>query len=245
MSNELLRSKEIKGQKFKSILTISDMHFPYQHPDLIPFLKALNDKYKPDIVISLGDEIDSHSISFHDSDPDLPAPGDELQRAIDGLQPLYKLFPKMEIIDSNHGSLVFRKGKWAKLPRSVLKTPGEILRAPRGWSWSRDLLVHTELGPVYFHHGKSGTPGKLSKNLGCSSVQGHFHSKFDITYWGSPMGLYFDVHAGCLVDDHSLAMAYNRTTIDRPVIGTCVIINGRPQLIPLHMTRHGRWTGRL
>jgi len=35
----------------KRILVISDTHCPYHHPDLIPFLKAIKKKYKPDRVM--------------------------------------------------------------------------------------------------------------------------------------------------------------------------------------------------
>ena len=55
----------------KSILIISDTHIPYHHKDVIAFLKGIKKKYKPDRIIHIGDEIDSHAISFHDSDPDL------------------------------------------------------------------------------------------------------------------------------------------------------------------------------
>lgn len=243
--NTTLKSKEIKGRKFRSILCLSDQHHPYQHPDLIPFLKALNDRYRFDLVVNLGDEVDHHAISFHESEPGLAGPSDELNNAISALQPLYKLFPRMEVIDSNHGSLVFRKGKFAKLPPGVFKSPREMLKAPKGWDWSADLTVHTDLGAVYFHHGKSGTSGKLSRNMAMNTVQGHYHSKFQIDYWGSPNGLYWDLHAGCVVDDHSLAMAYNKTTLQRPVIGLAVILAGRPQLVPMHLNSQGRWTGRL
>lgn len=243
--NSTLLSKEIKGTKYKNVLCISDQHHPFEHPDLVPFLKELNSRYKFDLVVNLGDEVDNHAISFHEAEPGLFSPSDELEKAIEALQPLYKMFPKMEVIDSNHGSLVFRKGRFAQLPASVFRSPGEILKAPKGWNWSRDLTIQTELGPVFFHHGKSGQSGKLSKNMAMNTVQGHFHSKFQIDYWGSPTGLYWDMHAGCVVDDKSLAMAYNKTTLQRPVIGLAVIINGRPQLVPMHLDKRGRWTGRL
>jgi predicted MPP superfamily phosphohydrolase len=243
--NNTLQRKDIKGQKFRSVLCLSDQHHPYEHKDLMPFLKELNNKYKFDLVVNLGDEVDNHAISFHESEPELFSPGQELAKAIESLQPLYKLFPKMEVIDSNHGSLVFRKGKYAQLPSSVFKSSKEILKAPRGWNWSSDLTIQTELGPVYFHHGKSGQAGKLSRNMAMNTVQGHFHSKFQIDYWGSPAGLFWDMHAGCVVDDKSLAMAYNKTTLQRPVIGLGVIINGRPQLVPMHLDKRHRWTGRL
>ena len=58
----------------KSILVISDQHAPYHHIDTIDFLAAIKQKYKPDTVVNIGDEMDWHSISFHDSHPGLYSP---------------------------------------------------------------------------------------------------------------------------------------------------------------------------
>jgi hypothetical protein len=245
MSNQNLQSKKLLATKYKAVLGISDQHHPFEHPDTIPFLRELNNKHKFDLIINGGDEVDNNAISFHEKDPDLYSPSEELDRAIEALQPLYKLFPKMELLDSNHGSLVHRKLKFAGLPSRVVKSYSEILGAPKGWTWSRDITINTELGPVYFHHGKTSASGKLSRNMAMNTVQFHFHSKFQIDYWGSPNGLYWDMHGGCLVDDHSLAMAYNKTTLQRPLIGVPLILRGRPHLAPMVLDKYGRWTGRL
>ena len=80
----------------KKVLIIPDTHIPYSHPDYIKFLSYLKDKYKPEIVCHLGDELDYHAISFHDSDSSLFSADKELDKAIIELQEgLHKLFPKM------------------------------------------------------------------------------------------------------------------------------------------------------
>ena len=56
--------------KDKRILVISDMHMPYHHPDSFAFLKAVKKSFDPTRIINIGDEVDNHGISFHDSDPD-------------------------------------------------------------------------------------------------------------------------------------------------------------------------------
>ena len=91
---------------YKSVLIISDTHIPYHVPELMDFLKLLKKKYKPEKIIHIGDEVDKHAMSFHDSDPDLPSAGDELKLSIPVIQELEKMFPKMDLLDSNHGSLV-------------------------------------------------------------------------------------------------------------------------------------------
>ncbi len=221
------------------------MHVPYQHPDMVKFLKAVKDKYSPSKIVCIGDEIDSHSISFHESEPDLMSAGDELTAAIKTLKPVYKLFPKCHVVESNHGSLVYRKGRYAGLSKRMLKTNNEILNAPKGWVWTFDLLLKTPLGNVYFHHGKSGKSGGLAQSMGMNAVQGHYHSKFQIEYLANPEKLYWDMHVGCLADDKSLAMGYNKTTLPRPIVGVGLIMNGRPLLVPMVLKPGGRWTGRL
>jgi len=235
----------MKKIKSKSILTISDMHLPYAHPDTLPFLTALKAKYKFDTVICIGDEVDNHAISFHDSNPDLPSAGEELKRAKAALKPIFKLFPNVTVVESNHGSLVFRKALNMGLPTAVFKSYNEILEAPKGWKWAADVIVHTSLGPVYFVHGKAGAPGKLASLMGCSTVQGHFHEKAQINYISTPERLIFDAHTGCLADDKSLALQYNKINPKRPIVSVLIIIDGIPQLVPMVLKPGGRWVGKL
>lgn len=236
----------MSSKQNSSILVLSDLHAPYYHPDTIKFLKAIKTKYKPDKVVGIGDEVDFHAISFHTSDPELFSPSDELQKAIERLKPIYGLFPKVSLIDSNHGSLVYRKGKFHGIPRNVFKGYREILEAPKDWHWSFDLTLKMSNGEsVYFHHGKTSSPGKLSKNMSMNCVQGHYHSRFEIIYWANPTGLYWDMRVGCLINDKSLAFSYNKTTLDRPIIGCGIILNGQPKLLPLIKDRYGRWNGKL
>lgn len=229
----------------KSLLVISDMHHPYSHPDTLAFLKAVKAKYKPDIVVCIGDEIDAHDMSFHDSDPDLDSAGAELEKAIESLKPIYKLFPNVTVVESNHGSMVFRKALVGKIPKKAIRSYNDILDAPKGWNWVFDTIIKTPLGQVYLCHGKSAAAGKLASQYGMSSIQGHYHEKAQITYISTPEKLMFDAHTGCLADDKSLALGYNKVNAKRPIVSLIVVINGIPQIIPMILKRGGRWTGKL
>ena len=230
---------------YKRICVLSDMHHPYSHPDIVPFLGALQKKYNFDKIVCIGDEVDFHALSFHDSDPDLDSAGTELRLAIESLQPIYKLFPKVSVVDSNHGSMVYRKGLSSGIPKAALRGYREILQAPKGWDWSFDLTLQTPLGPVYFCHGKSGTAGRLASQYGMSCVQGHFHEKAQITYISTPEKLMFDAHTGCLADDKSLALGYNKVNPRRPIVSLLIIIDGIPQVVPMILKKGGRWIGHL
>lgn len=228
-----------------SVLVIGDLHAPFMHKDTVKFLASVKARYKPKSVIFMGDEVDNHAISYHEHDPDLQSPGDELKAAIKQLQPLYKMFPKAVVLESNHGSLIYRKALTIGIPSMVLKGYREILSAPQGWTWKFDHTISTPMGKVYFHHGKSGTIEKLSKNMAMSACQGHFHNRFYVSYWSSPIGLYWDANAGCLVDHKSRAQAYGKNNLQKPIVGCMIIENGIPHLIPMLLSAEGRWVGRI
>lgn len=224
------------------VLLISDMHIPYHHPDLLEFLSYLKDKYNPTRVICLGDEMEGQALSYHDSDPDLPSAGDELRKGLPVIKELHKMFPKMDIVESNHGSLVWRKAKTFGIPKHYIKGYNDVLEVGDGWKWSFDLTITLPNGQkCYIHHGKTNNVIKLSQQMGMCAVQGHYHESFKIDYWGNPNGLFWGMQAGCLIDDDALAFSYNNVNIKRPVIGTGLIIDSIPVLEPMLLDGSGRW----
>jgi len=234
----------------KRVLIIPDMHIPYHHPDALKFLTQVKDKYDDGslLVINLGDECDKHAMSMHDSDSDLWSAGHELQKSIDYIHMpngLHELFPKMDLLESNHGSMIFRRAKKHGIPLHYIKPYKEVLGTPK-WSWHDELIVNTKMGGVYFCHGKTSAYGKLCKEQGISAVQGHFHGKFEITWHQSSIGHRFNMFSGCLVDERSMAMAYGKNFTAKPILGCSVLSkHGYPYLIKMNLNAKGRWDGRL
>ena len=223
--------ENVQGHDNSRILFISDMHIPYHHKDTLQFLQMLKDRYDPTRVICLGDELDKHALSFHTSDPDLKSAGDELQAALPVVAQLHKMFPEMDLIDSNHGSMVFRKAKEHGIPRHYIKSYNDVLEVGSGWVWHNDLTLELPNGhKVYVHHGKSAEAIKTSQAMSMSHVCGHFHESFGIKYWANPNDLFFAINSGCLIDDSCLAYAYNNVNLKRPIIGTSLIIDCNPVL---------------
>ena len=235
-----------KQHKNSRILTIPDLHAPYQHQDALAFLKAVKRKFKPTRVICVGDEADKHAMSFHDSDPDLLSAGDELEATIQFMAKLSKIFPQMDLVDSNHGSMVFRKAKHHGIPVKYLKSYGEILGTPEGWKWHNTLVIDLPGDQSLFVcHGMQKNGLKLAAAMGMCTLQGHYHTEFNIQYGSSPSQLYWAMQIGCLIDDTALAFAYNKVTPSRPILGCGVIIDGHPQLVPMVLDEKGRWNGKL
>tara|TARA_R110000824_G_scaffold344886_1_gene531557 strand:- start:23555 stop:24439 length:885 start_codon:yes stop_codon:yes gene_type:complete len=238
------RAKPVEHEN-QRVLLISDMHIPYHHPDTLEFLQYLKTKHKPTKVICMGDELDKHALSFHDSDPDLLSAGDELRASLPIIAELKRMFPDMDILESNHGSLVYRKAKAHGVPRHYLKSYNDVLGVDDRWKWHFDLTIDLPDGnKCYFHHGKSNNVARVSQQMGMCAAQGHFHEIFRADYWGNSEGLFWGLQTGCLINDKAYAFSYNNVNIKRPLIGTAAIIDSLPILEPMVMDDEGRWVGR-
>lgn len=228
------------------ILLFGDTHFPYHHKDTFSFLKAVKNKYSPNKIIHMGDEVDNHAISFHDSEPELPGAGDELEQSISYMKKLYKLFPVCDILNSNHGSLVFRRGKNAKLLEKMMRTPKEILEAPIGWNWHNEIYFKMKNGAtLYLTHGKKKNTFKLAEDMRMCVAQGHFHEDSYIKFQHHTNWDLWGASVGCLVDDKSRAFNYNKIWSKKPVLSCVIVIDGIPKLIPLYEDSEGNWIRRI
>lgn len=244
--NSKVKRGKIGNVDSSSILVISDQHMPYEHPDMFDFLEAVKKKYKPTLVVNIGDEVDKHALSFHDSDADLPSAGYELELAIQKIKQMEKLFPEMTLVDSNHGSLALRKFKHHGIPMKYLASQHEIYGVSEKWQWVNDLSIKLPNGQdCYFCHGMVKNGIKLASQRGTNVVQGHYHTEFKIDYIGNPHNLLFSLQVGCLIDRHSLAFAYDKLNLNRPIIGIGLIIDSKPVLVPMILDQSGRWNGRL
>jgi len=229
------------------VLVISDMHAPYNHPDMLAFLQAIKKQYKPDRVIGIGDELDFHAMSFHDADPDLESAGGELKLGQAVLRKVNEMFPVMDLVDSNHGSMAFRRAKAHGIPRHLIVAYRDAIfngEGGEGWNWHPRLSITLSDGTRCTFAHTSGANGlRNAERIGQSYVQGHHHEAFYISYSSNPEKLLFAMGVGCLVDDDSIAFSYNKINAHRPIIGCGIILNGHPKLLPMVLAKGGRWTG--
>jgi predicted phosphodiesterase len=227
--------------KNKRILVISDMHIPYHHPDSIEFLKEIKKEFKPDKIVCIGDLLDFHAISMHDHNPDLYSAGHELKEARKYIKELESVFPEMIEVDSNHSSLVYRRALKYGMSKEFLKSYGEFLGTKK-WKWIDDLTLTMSNGQrCFFTHGRSAEVLKVSQTMGMSCVQGHYHTKFVISWWANPDNLFFGMNVGCLIDQKNMAFSYAKNFKTRFIIGCGIIINGVPRLLPMVLNKQGKW----
>ena len=231
------------------ILVIPDQHAPYHHVDTIEFLHDLASMVNPTRIINLGDEVDNHGLSMHDSDPNLDSAGVELAKAKEFLSELAKLFPVMDICHSNHGSLVYRRAMKFGIPVEYIKSYRDILfdnTEGDGWAWHDKIKIRLPNGDLLIaQHQSAGDTIANAAHERAHIIEGHEHSKFEITYRSSSTALYWVVISGCLVDRASLAFAYGKMYPKKPIIGATVIIDSQPVLIPMPQDDDGRYTGKI
>lgn len=196
----------------KRVLLISDLHLPWALDGWFEFLQRIHSKRNYDVIISIGDEVDNHAISFHENELGMPTASKELEMAQEKMMLLGTLFPKIYFLNSNHGSLIFRKAKFNGIPYGFIKPLPELYGTPL-YEWHDEMLLQTNSGKIYLTHGKSSTYGRLAINMGCHAIQGHFHSKAEITYHKTIMGMKYNMFLGCLADREKLAFTYAKSNI--------------------------------
>jgi hypothetical protein len=226
-------------------MVIPDKHIPFEHRDALPFLRAVKKKYRPTDFINLGDMEDWHGINMHEHDPDGFSAGHELEELRRKIKPYFKLFPRLKICTSNHGSLPYRQAFKCGLPKELIKSYREILLAPRGWVWADSW----EIDGVIYEHGDPGTGRNAAINAAHANMQstviGHVHSFAGIQYSANSKHLIFGFNVGCLIDKDKYAFAYGKKFKAKPILGCGVVIDGIPTFIPMLLNRKGRWTGKL
>lgn len=228
-----------------SVLVISDLHIPYHHKDSFRFLKAIKKEFKPDTVINIGDLLDFHAISMHEHNPDLPSAGHELDIAREYVKELEAIFPEVTEVDSNHSSLVYRRALKFGMSKQFLKPYGDFL-GTRKWKWIDDITLKLSNGKkCFFTHGRAADILKVSQTMGMSAVQGHYHTKFVISYWANPDDIFFGMNVGCLINQKSMAFSYAKNFRTRFILGCGIILNGIPRLLPMVLDKNGNWIGEI
>lgn len=226
-----------------TILVIPDIQVPFEHRDALKFLAAVNKKFRPDIVVQIGDLADQHHFSKYNNSTKGKGGKEEMTTAADSLKPLGKMFPKMYICWGNHDLRIFQKAAEAGIDDSLLKSYEEMLQMPKGWK----LNDKWEFDGVIFEHGigRSGSQGAIKAAMANmqSTVIGHLHSHAGILYYANKKTLIYGFNVGALIDDRKYAFEYGRFTSGKSVLGCGIIHNGLPLFVPMILNKDHNWSG--
>ena len=131
------------------------------------------------------------------------------------------------------------------MSKEFLRDYGDFLGTKK-WKWTDDLTLTMANGQrCFFTHGRSADVLKVSQTMGMSAVQGHYHTKFVISWWANPDNLFFGMNVGCLINQKSMAFAYAKNFKTRFILGCGVILNGIPRLLPMVLNNKGDWIGKI
>lgn len=229
----------------KNVLFVSDLHEPYSHKDAPDFLYAVAEKTNPDLIVCVGDEVDYHALSRYEKDPDLYSGGYEFAESFKRLYALEKLFPRMQLIQSNHGARYVKAATMkAGIPRAMLKSEQELYEKEH-WIWHQSLILKTPVGNIYVTHGAAPDVVKYATQSGLSTVQGHFHNILAAGWVNTRTQYLFGMTVGCLADSTSYALAYAKEEKFAQVLGCGVLINGEPQVVRMELNKIGRWSKKI
>jgi len=220
----------LKGNKLKAfenitkdetrVLVIGDLHEPFCLDEYLSHCQEIYAKYNCNKVIFIGDVIDNHYSSYHETDADGLGGGAELDIAIFRLQRWYKAFPVADVMIGNHDRIISRKAQTGGIPKRWIRSYSEVLGTPN-WNFTE----RTVIDDVQYIHGEAGTARTKSKGDMMSTVQGHLHTQCYTEFTVGANFKIFGMQVGCGIDHEKYAFAYAKAG-KKPAIGCGVVIGG-------------------
>lgn len=202
------------------VLVIGDLHEPFCLDGYLDFCKETYQKYNCNKVVFIGDIIDNHYSSYHETDSDGLGGKKELEFAINKLKKWYKAFPIADVTLGNHDRIIIRKAQTSNIPSKWIKEFSEVLETPN-WNFVTEIYID---GVRYVHGDKSGKPRMATKRDMVSTVSGHYHTDFYIEWMFGKTRAIFGMAVGCGIDSKSYAMGYMQGG-KKEAIG-CGVVNG-------------------
>ena len=186
------------------VLVIGDLHEPFCLDGYLDFCKeqyAINNCNR---VVFIGDIIDNHYSSYHESSADGMGGKYELDQAIEKLKPWYDAFPDADVTLGNHDRIIIRKAQSSNIPSQWIKEFEDVLQTPN-WRFVTEVYID---GVRYVHGDKSGKPKMAAKRDMVSTVSGHYHTDMYVEWFFGKTRAIFGMAVGCGINSKSYAMGY-------------------------------------
>jgi predicted phosphodiesterase len=216
--NEILALQKIRQKDIRNVLVIGDLHEPFCLDEYLEWCILQYETYSCNQVIFIGDIIDNHYSSYHETSADGMGGLAELELSIKRIARWYEAFPKAKVIIGNHDRLIMRKAQTSAIPSKWIKSYKEVLETPK---W--EFLDHYIQDGVLYQHGEGGTARTSCKNNMINVVQGHLHTQCYTEHYVGKNFRVFGMQLGCGIDFSSYAMAYAKYG-KKPAIGCGVVL---------------------
>lgn len=154
----------------KRIAFIPDCHVPFEDKEAFDLVVRVLEKWKPHILVVLGDFWDFYSVSSHQKSKRMQLV-DELEAGKERLWELSNLAPKKYFVEGNHE---FRLARYISDRAPELhgwgERPADICRA-YGWEYT-PYRAHTKIGKLYITH-DVGHAGKHALTQSQAAFEGN------------------------------------------------------------------------
>ena len=219
-----LSAQQVKALDFiraneRRILVVGDLHCPFELEGYFEFCVEQYERFNCNHVVFIGDILDNHYSSYHETDPNALGGSYELNEAIKHVAKWADAFPVADVIIGNHDRLIMRKAFSSSVPKEWIKDYNEVLGT--SWHW-RDRV---EYDGVQYVHGEGGTARNKAKNDMQSTVQGHIHTQAYCEWMVGNNFKIFGMQVGCGIDRDSYAAAYAKH-FKKQAIGCGVVLGG-------------------
>jgi len=220
LKGNVLKAYEEITKDETRLLVIGDLHEPFCLDGYLEFCVDTYSKFNCNRVLFIGDCLDNHYASFHETDADGLGGLDELELAIEKLSRWYRAFPKADVTLGNHDIMIMRKAQSSNIPSKWIRDYIEVLETP-GWNFQHRVVID---GVQYVHGIGSKAHMRCVKDMQ-STVSGHHHTEAYTMWKVGSKSKVFGMQIGCGIDKDTYAMAYGRW-FPKPAIGCGVVIGG-------------------
>ena len=210
---------KMRSEQVNNVLVCGDLHEPFCLPEYTNFCKEQYDKYNCNEVVFIGDIIDNHYSSYHETDADGMGGKDELELAVSRIQRWYNVFKKATVVIGNHDRIIMRKAQTSSIPSKWIKSYKDVLEVPN-WTFTERYVKDG----VQNVHGEGGTARTKCRADMMNTVQGHLHTQAYCEHYVGRNFRVFGMQVGCGIDFKQYSFAYAKAG-KKPAIGCSVVLN--------------------
>ena len=217
--HEIIALQKLREQETRNVLVIGDLHEPFCLDGYLDWCIDQYYTYNCTEVVFIGDVIDNHYSSYHETSADGMGGLDELELAIKRIARWRNAFPMATIIIGNHDRIIMRKAQTSAIPSKWIKSYKEVLETP---DWN--FVERYELDDVQYIHGEGGTARTKCRADMMNTVQGHLHTQCYTEHYVGKNFRVFGTQCGSGINHKAYAMAYAKYG-KRPAVGCAVVLN--------------------
>ena len=227
--HEVAAIQKMRETETRNILVIGDLHEPFCLDSYLDWCIEQYDTFNCTEVVFIGDVIDNHYSSYHETSADGMGGLEELELAIKRIARWRDAFPVATVLIGNHDRLIMRKAQTSAIPSKWIKSYKEVLETP-DWNFVERYVLDN----VQYLHGEGGTASTKCRADMMNTVQGHLHTQCYVQNFVGQKFRIFGVQSGCGIDHESYAMAYAKYG-KKPAVGCVVVLNNGKTPINLLM----------